>query len=193
MPKLLFLSGSIRTGSYNEMLAKCAHDLALEQGASAKYVDLRDYEMPIYNGDLEEKEGLPEAAQKLKDLFIQNDGFLIASPEYNSSFSPLLKNTIDWMSRPSEKDEPPLAPFKGKVAALVAASPGGFGGLRGLVPLRMLLGNIGVHVIPSQLAVPKAMDVFDNSGNIQDNNIQKVLGGVVDEFVKTSGTLKSVL
>ena len=186
MPELLFLSGSIRTGSYNEMLAKSACDLALQQGASAVYVDLRDYELPIYNGDLEEKEGLPEAARELKALFAKSDGFFIASPEYNSSFSPLLKNTLDWISRKSSEDEPMLLAFKGKVGALGAASPGGFGGLRGLVPLRMLLGNIGVHVIPSQLAISKAMSVFDDGGSISDEGVQKLLDGVVREFVETA-------
>lgn len=189
MAKLLFLSGSARTASLNKKLAQMAAQKAEAAGAEATYVDLRDYDMPIYDGDFEEMNGLPENAIKLKALFAEQDGFFISSPEYNSSFPPLVKNVIDWMSRPHEKDEPPLIAFQGKVAALGAVSPGGLGGLRGLVSLRMLLGNIGVHVIPSQIAVGSGFSAFGEDGNITDERTSGFLDGVINEFVTTSDKL----
>ena len=186
MPKLLFLSGSIRTDSLNTKLAKAAMQQATELGAKTTYLDLKDYELPIYNGDLEAASGLPDNAKKIKELFVEHDGFFIASPEYNGSFSALLKNTIDWISRPHTDNEPPLHAFKGKIAALSACSPGALGGLRGLVPLRMLLGNIGVIVSPSQAAIGNGFKAFDETGNLTDNKQDELLNKVVSEFVNLS-------
>ena len=118
-------------------------------------LDLRDYPMPLYDGDLEEASGIPEPARRFKQVLIEHDGFLIASPEYNSSISPALKNAIDWASRPVP-GEPALVAYQGKTAGLMAASPGALGGLRGLVHVRAILGNIGVLVIPEQIAVSSA-------------------------------------
>lgn len=184
MGNYLFLSGSIRTGSYNTMLAKQAYELAKLGGLNGEteWLSLEDYAMPIYNGDLEEKEGLPEAAKRLKEKFIACNGFFIASPEYNSSISPLLKNSLDWISRKSSNDEPSLIAFTGKTAALAAASPGGFGGLRGLVPLRMMLGNIGVTVSPTQLAIPHCADTFDSKGNLTDKALLEKLRTVITDW-----------
>jgi chromate reductase len=190
MTKLIFLSGSSRKDSLNKKLAKNAYEIASSQGATATLIDLADFDMPIYNGDLESESGLPENAKKLKQLFINHDGFFIASPEYNSSFSPLLKNSLDWISRPETKGETSLIAFKGKTAALSAASPGGFGGLRGLVPLRIMLGNIGVHVIPSQLSIPFASKAFNEEGKFSDEKQLSTLKNLVLEFIETSQKLK---
>ena len=191
MAKLLFFSGSIRKDSFNKKLAYQAYNIARDQfGANCTYIDLKDFEMPIYNGDLEAESGLPENAKKLKKIFCEHDGFLIAAPEYNSSLAPLLKNSLDWISRPQTENEPALIAFKGKIAALTAASPGGFGGLRGLVPLRMMLGNIGVLVIPNQLAIPFAAKAFDEKGNLQDEKQKASLTSVVKEFATTAGKIK---
>jgi NAD(P)H-dependent FMN reductase len=119
MTKLLFLAGSARQDSWNKQLAKEACALAESKGAVVSWVDLKDYPMPLYDGDVESAQGIPENAKKLKALFAQQDGIFIASPEYNGSFSPLLKNTIDWLSRPSEESEAPLIAFKDKVAEFV--------------------------------------------------------------------------
>ncbi len=181
MAKLIFISGSVRKDSMNKKLAKQAAEFAKELGAEAKFLDLKDYEMPFYDGDLEAESGLPENAKKLKAEFIEANGVFIASPEYNSSFSPLLKNALDWISRPSEKGEAGLIAYKGKVFALAAASPGGFGGLRGLVPLRMMLGNIGVHVLPDQVAIPQAHMAFDDTGKLKDEKT----AGSIKNLVKT--------
>ena len=188
--KLIFLSGSVRKESLNAKLAKAAADMAKENGADATYIDLNEYQMPIYNGDLEDSEGLPEKAIALKKLFIECDGFFIASPEYNSGYSALLKNTIDWLSRKDQENEKGLIAFSGKVSAISAASTGALGGLRGLVPLRMLLGNIGVTVIPQQLAVSKAHQSFDNEGNLIDDKQRQTLQNVVQQFVRTTEALK---
>ena len=146
-PKILAFAGSTRTDSLNKKLVKIAANGAKNVGAEVTFIDLRDYPMPLYDGDLEAKEGLPPNALKLKEIFWQHQGFLIASPEYNSSYSGVLKNTIDWLSRPASSDEPGLSCFVGRVAAIMSTSPGALGGLRGLAALRQLLENIQVIVL----------------------------------------------
>ena len=166
-PKILAFAGSTRIDSFNKKLVKVAAAGAMENGADVTMIDLRDFAMPLYDGDLEQKEGLPSNARKLKDLMLSHQGFLISSPEYNSSISGVLKNTIDWVSRPSEGEEP-LACFKDKVAGIMSASPGGLGGLRGLVHVRAILENISVLVMPEQIAIAKAHEVFNTDGTLKD-------------------------
>ena len=189
--KLIFFAGSARKESLNKKLAQAAANTASDIGAEVTVIDLADYELPIYNGDFEDENGMPQAAIDLKELFSSHDGFLIASPEYNSSYSALLKNTIDWMTRPHMGDEPFLMAFNGKVAALTAASPGGLGGLRGLAPLRVLLSNIGVHVIPTQMALSGAGKAFDADGNLSDDKQKSMLTKVVKQLTDTAEKLRS--
>lgn len=170
-PKILAFAGSTRKGSFNKQLVKVAAAGATAAGAQVTYIDLRDFSLPLYDEDLEAESGLPENARKLKELMLGHQGLLIASPEYNSSMSGVLKNTIDWISRP-EPNEPPLVCFVDKVAAIMSASPGGFGGLRGLVHLRSILGNIKVLVLPDQIAVSKAHEAFNPDGKLQDSKQQ---------------------
>ncbi len=186
MAKLLFFAGSARKASLNKKLAALAGKLAREKGADVTIIDLKDFEMPLYDGDLEAEEGLPENAKRLKKLFIEHDGFFIASPEYNSSFSPLLKNTLDWISRIHEENEPSLSAYSGKIAAIAATSAGPLGGLRGLVPLRMLLGNIGVTVIPNQVAVGSGLQAFDDAGRLSDERQAGMLIATIEAFIKTT-------
>lgn len=191
MTNLIFLSGSTRKDSYNKKLSKLAYEIAKSiDGVNASYVDLADYEMPLYNGDMEARSGLPENAKKLKDVFAKCDGFFIASPEYNSSLSPLLKNSLDWISRPHEDGEKSLIAYDGKVAAISAASPGGFGGMRALVPLRMMLENISVIVIPKQLAIPFANQEFDDSGKLKNEKFSSTLKAMVEQFADTAKRMK---
>jgi NAD(P)H-dependent FMN reductase len=190
MAKLIFISGSIRKESFNKKLTKQAFELAKELGADAKIVDLADFDMPIYNGDLEAEKGLPDGAKRLKKEFIAADGIFFSSPEYNSSISPLLKNAIDWISRKETKEEKDLVAFKGKVAALASASPGWRGGLRGLVTLRSILGNIGVNVLPDEVNVPSAPQAFDNEGKIKDERTGKNLKNLVQSLSETAEKLK---
>lgn len=181
--KILFLAGSARKDSLNKKLAKVAYNQALAQGADATFIDLKDYPLPIYDGDLEDESGLPENALKLKQIFTEHSGLFIASPENNSSVSALLKNTLDWISRSHEDNEKPLSAYQDKVAALVAASPGALGGLRGLVALRMMLGNIQVLVLPQQLALGKASSAFDEQGQLIDEKKEKTLGTIVAKLI----------
>lgn len=166
--KILAFAGSLRKDSVNKKVLQLAIEGAKESHAEVTYVDLKDYPLPLYDQDIESEEGLPDNAVKLKNIFREHDAFLIASPEYNSSYSGALKNMIDWVSRPETPEEPMLECFKGKVAAIMSASPGGLGGLRGLIELRALLENIFVMVIPQQKTLPNAFGAFDESGHLVD-------------------------
>jgi NAD(P)H-dependent FMN reductase len=166
-PRILAFAGSTRTESFNKKLIRVAVAGARAAGAEVTLIDLRDFPMPLYDGDLEAKEGLPENARKVKELFLAHQGLLLSCPEYNSSITGVLKNTIDWVSRQAP-GEAPLACFTGKAAALMSASPGALGGLRGLVHVRAILGNINVLVLPEQVAVPKANDAFNPDGSLRD-------------------------
>lgn len=184
---ILFFAGSARRDSYNKKLARKAYDMARAEGAAATLIDLRDFPMPIYDGDLEAESGLPENAKKLKQLFVEHRGLFIASPEYNSSISPLLKNSLDWISRKESADEPPLIAYQNKVAALGATSSGHFGGLRGLVILRMLLGNIQVTVLPKQLAIPYYKQAFNEAGELVDEPSIKNLQLIIKNLIEAVG------
>jgi chromate reductase, NAD(P)H dehydrogenase (quinone) len=176
-PKILAFAGSTRTESFNKKLARIAVEGARAAGADVTLIDLRDYPLPLFDGDLEAAHGLPEKARDLKALFLAHDGLLLSCPEYNSSITAVLKNTIDWVSRPVP-NEPPLAGFTGKIASLMSASPGALGGLRGLVHVRAILGNIGVIVLPEQIAVSRAGDAFDDQGRLKDAKQQAAILGL---------------
>jgi NAD(P)H-dependent FMN reductase len=166
-PKILAFAGSSRKDSYNKKLIRIAADAARKAGADVTLLDLKDYPLPLFDQDYEAEQGMPENGAKLKKLMVEHDGFLISCPEYNSSITPLLKNVIDWASR-SAPNEPALVAYQGKAVALMAASPGALGGLRGLVHVRAILGNIGVIVLPDQVAVPKAFEAFNEDGSLKD-------------------------
>ncbi|MCC6951917.1 MAG: NAD(P)H-dependent oxidoreductase [Phycisphaerales bacterium] len=165
--RVLGISGSLRKGSYNTLLVKSALAGAAGAGAKTTFLDLRELSLPVFDEDLEASGPMPEGVRRLKDELRAHQGLVIASPEYNSSVTAALKNTIDWATRP-EPGQPPLSCFNGKVAGLVAASPGGLGGLRGLVHLRAILGNINVIVLPQQVAVPRAHEAFGEGGVLKD-------------------------
>jgi NAD(P)H-dependent FMN reductase len=192
MIKLLFLSGSIRQQSFNKKLALLAAKYCqLNTDIEATFIYLKDYPMPIYNGEDEDKNGLPDNAILLKKQFSEADGFFISSPEYNSSISALLKNTLDWISRSHKDNETPLIAFKDKVCAISSTSPGGLGGLRGLITLRMILGNIGVHVLPSQVSIGSAFKAFDENNNLVNDNQKEMLENVLDQFMSTCKKLSN--
>ncbi|MFN0039999.1 MAG: NADPH-dependent FMN reductase, partial [Burkholderiales bacterium] len=165
--RILAFAGSLRRDSFNKKLVQLAATGAREDGADVTLVDLRELPMPLYDGDIEREHGLPANAKVAKRLFVDSDAFLISSPEYNSGTSAVLKNVIDWVSR-TEGKEAPLIAFKGKIAGLMSASPGFQGGLRGLAALRSILANIGVVVIPTQVAISRANEAFDADGNLKD-------------------------
>ena len=173
-PRILAFSGSARRDSFNQRLVVCAAQAAVEAGAEVNVINLGEFPMPIMDQDVEREHGQPEHAARFKQLLAEHDGFLLASPEYNSSISPLLKNTLDWASR-KVGDEPPMVAYTGKTAALLSASPGRLGGIRGLVHVRSILSNLGVMVLPDQVAVASAGSAFDESGKlVYDYDISRV-------------------
>ncbi|MFN6453910.1 MAG: NADPH-dependent FMN reductase [Nostoc sp. EfeVER01] len=188
-PKILAFAGSTRIDSYNKKLVKIAAAGAKAAGAEVTYIDLRDLPLPLYDEDLEAQKGLPANARTFKDLMISHQGLLIASPEYNSSLTAVLKNAIDWASRPAP-NEAPLAAFAGKVASIMSASPGALGGLRGLVHLRSILGNIKVLVLPDQVAVSKAYEAFNADGTLKDPKQQESIEQLGDGLTKILQKLK---
>lgn len=189
--KIVAFAGSTRKDSLNKKLVKAAAAGARAAGAEVTFIDLADFPMPFYDGDLEGASGMPEKAQAFKKLLVEADGFLISSPEYNSTFSGVLKNAIDWASRAEKADEKPLAAFAGKYAAIMAASPGALGGLRGLYPLRELLQNIQVTVIPAMQAVGSAMTVFADDGSIKDEKTAANVAGLGSQLVSVLKKIKA--
>lgn len=178
---ILAFAGSIREASFNQKILQIAVDGAREAGAEVTLLNLADYQMPIYNGDLEAGDGLPENALKLKTLFADHDGLLISSPEYNSSLSPLLKNTIDWISRPHDGVSG-VTLFQGKFVGIMAASPGRVGGLLGLGHLRQIMTTLQANVIGKQFVVPFAGDAFDDNGGMKDANNTNALKSIGAEI-----------
>jgi NAD(P)H-dependent FMN reductase len=191
MIKILAFSGSARKDSFNQRLVKIAAYGAEQAGAEVTVVNLGDFPMPLFNQDDEAEFGMPAPAREFKKLLIGHDGFLIASPEYNSAFSPLLKNALDWASRKEQPDEAPLLAYRGKLAAIMAASAGALGGLRGLVFLRLLLGNIGVTVLARQQAVSQADKAFAPDGRLLDEKLQGAIEGLGQELTQMLAKLKT--
>ena len=189
-PRILAFAGSLRHGSYNKKLLAIAVQGALAADAEVKLVDLRDYPLPVFDEDLESESGAPANATELKRLFVHANGLLMAAPEYNSSMTAVLKNTVDWVSRPAP-GEAPLVAFSGKIAGLVSASPGALGGLRGLVHVRAMLGNLGVIVLPDQVAVGQAHEAFAEDGTLKDGRRQAAVGKVGAALAATIVKLRS--
>jgi chromate reductase len=188
--KLLFFAGSAREGSYNKKLARLGHHIAEANGIAATFADLGDYPMPMYDADLEAREGAPENARKLKALMQVHGGIFIASPEYNASITPLLKNSLDWVSRIRDEGEAPLQVFKTRVFAISSASPGAFGGMRSLITLRQSLSlGMGALVLPEQVAVARADQAFDDNGHLKDKALQEQLKTVVSKLARAAKVL----
>jgi chromate reductase, NAD(P)H dehydrogenase (quinone) len=177
-PKILAFAGSLRERSLNKRVLKAAIRGAERAGAQVTYIELRDYPMPIYNSDDHERDGFDANALRLQGLLVEHDGLLLASPEYNGSLPAALKNAIDWASRQSDRYDRSRI-FRGKVAAMMTASPGSLGGVRSLAHLRGVLTSVGVIVLAQEVAVTFAEDKFDGDGS-----------EMTDE--KTKGTLEAL-
>lgn len=183
LPKVLVVSGSIRTGSHNSRLAALAGKELLLAGGDVTRISLADFPMPLYDGDLEAKSGPPENAVKLKRMIMTQQGVFIASPEYNASVTPLLKNAIDWVSRVRERGEEPLAAYRNRVFAIGGASDGALGAMRSLMALRQVLElGCGALVIPDQIAVMRASDAFDEMDNLKDERAARLLKRVAQRL-----------
>ncbi len=187
--RILAFSGSLRRGSYNTCIVRAAAQGAERAGAAVTLLELAELDLPLFSEDLERESGLPAGALRLKQELAAAQGVLIASPEYNSSLTAALKNALDWASRPATPDEPPVVCYRGKVASLLAASPGALGGLRGLVHLRAILGNLGMHVVPGQRAVPKVHKALDADGTVIDAGLREGLEAQAAELVRVCGLL----
>lgn len=183
--KFLVFAGSTRAESYNKKLAQLVHKKIHEQKIEVTYLDLRDFPMPLYDGDLEAEYGIPENALKFREILKDHQAFLICSPEYNSSISAVLKNAIDWASRP-KSGEANLVCFIGKVVSLMSASPGKLGGIRGLVTVRSILSNIGCIVLPDQLCIGSADKAFDEQGSLIDKSQHEMVNKITSDFIKLS-------
>ncbi len=174
-PKILAFAGSLREKSYNKRVLKVAIEGAKNAGAEVTFIDLKDYPMPIYNADLQDTQGFPPIAAAMQRLLLEHDGLLIASPEYNASLSAVLKNAIDWTSR-ANGDLKTGDCFKGKIAAIMTASPGAFGGIRCLGHLRDVLTILLVNTLPSEIAVAKVGGLFDgDTGEITNVTMRGIL------------------
>ena len=192
--RLLAFAGSARRDSLNKKLARAAHAAATAAGVQATFIDLDDYPMPLYHGDLEAASGMPEKALELRALFLESDGLLIASPENNNAMSSLLKNTIDWLSRDvgdGKGANSGLAPWRGKAAGLLAASPGAFGGVRHLPHLRQVLAGLGVTVVGAQVAVPKAHEAFAADGSLADERVAKQVRQLAEAVASLAAKLRA--
>lgn len=188
--KLLVIAGSTREGSYNRALAAYAAEDARAAGAEVNVIDLREWRLPIYEDHLE-MEAFPPVARDLKELMVASDGLLIAAPEYNGSVSGILKNVIDWASRPGEGETlVTLSAFRGKAAGIMSASIGPFGGLRALMHLRQILNTIQMIVATEQVAVPFADKVFETN-SFEESLPRQLLKAEVSRVIALAEMLKS--
>jgi NAD(P)H-dependent FMN reductase len=189
--RLLAFAGSTRTGSLNQALLDLAVADARAKGAEVTSIRLKDFQLPLYDGDLE-RDAFPAGARELKALFVAHDGFLIATPEYNGGVSGVAKNAIDWASRPTDGETMvSLTAFRGKVAGLMAASISPFGGLRGITQMRQILSTIQTVVATEQVLAPAAHTAFDDAGQLKDALPRQLLGMLVDRVIFLAERLRA--
>ena len=184
-PRILAFAGSARRASFNKKLLAVVVEATRAAGGAVTLLDLNDLPMPLYHGDLEDAEGMPANAKKFVEMILAHDALLIATPEYNSQITPLLKNTIDWATRADEN------PLKNKVAAVVSASPGNFGAIRSMTQVRSLLTHLGCIVAPAQCILPKANEAFDDKGALKDERVHKNAKAVAAELVRITTKLNA--
>lgn len=184
-PRILAFAGSARRESFNRTLLRAAAAAAEARGARVTALELAELGLPIYDGDLERESGLPEGARRMKDMLRGHDALIVAVPEYNGGYTPLLKNALDWVSR-AEDGEAPCAAYAGLAAALVGASPGRGGAARALAAMRAILGNLGVDVIPNQFGVAAAGKAFDADGALREPAHRAALEGAVAALLRAA-------
>lgn len=177
-PSILGFAGSTRRDSVNKKLVRVAIAGAADAGADVTEIDFADFPMPLYDADLHAREGFPEHAKAFKDLVAASDGLLISTPEYNHGISGVLKNAIDWASRRAEGEAVTSASFQGKVAGIMSAAPGIYGGVRGLLQLRMVLTGVRVLILPEQLALTVAKKAFDDDGGLVNAELEATARGI---------------
>ena len=190
-PRILVFNGSNRAGSYSGKLADAAVAEILRQEGEATRIHLADYPLPLMDEDLQREKGLPDNALKLARQIAAHDGVFIATPEYNSSLPPLLKNTIDWVSRISHDGDKPLKPYPGKIMAIGSSSNGHFAGVRAILHLRGILSHIGALVIPEQISIPNGAEAFDNLGRLSDESRRKSLEKLIKSLLFYTANLST--
>lgn len=182
---IVVFAGSTRKDSFNKKLAKAATAIAETKGVKVTYLDLADFEAPVYSGDIEADSGLPETMRKLKSILAASDAFLVATPEYNGHVPPVLVNCFSWASR-KEGDEQGMIAFQGKFAGLMATSPGRLGGIRVLPRLRASLSDLGVMIVPGFVSVPSASSAFAEDGSVDENTAASI-ASLVDRLMEAIG------
>ena len=191
--KLLVFAGSTRQHSYNRKLAKVVAQLAQGSGAEVTHIELADFEVPMYNADLEAR-GTPADVMKLKQIGYEHPAWIICAPEYNASYPALLKNTLDWISSPMKSDpvwKDDFRSTRGKVVGMLSASPGALGGLRSQSHLAPLLLNLHFWVAPKNFALARAADAFDAQGNLANEGARKSTQAVIDQVLWAAQRLQS--
>ena len=191
IPKILVFAGSIRTGAYSGRTADIAQKELAQQGAEVTRISLADYPLPLMDEDLEVEKGIPENAMKLARLIAAHDAVLICTPEYNGSMPPLVKNTIDWVSRVHRDGGKPLHPYPGKVVGICSSSNGHFAGIRSANHLRAVLSHIGMEVIAPQVSVPYGAEAFDESGNFKEERLSKAMTRVCKTLIEHARLLST--
>ena len=189
--KLLIFAGSIRQNSFNRKLAHVAADMARARGAEVTQLELADLDIPMYNADLEAR-GTPADVMKLKRIMFEHPAWIICTPEYNGSYTALLKNTIDWASSPVKSDPAWADGFKsftGKVVGMLSASNGALGGLRSQSHLLPLLINLQCWVAPKAFALGRAGDAFDADGKLVNDNHRHSVQAVIDQVLFAAARL----
>jgi NAD(P)H-dependent FMN reductase len=185
-PKILVIPGSLRTGSHNVKLAAAAAYEFAQAGADVTRLSLGDFPLPIYDGDLQAKSGVPKHAVNLKRMIGAHQGVLLVTPEYNSSVPPLVKNTIDWLSRVQDANEARGQVFRGRPFAIAAASQGRLGGTRALAALRLILSACHATVIPNQLALSFADHAYDDMDRLKNPADIEALKALVRQLINFS-------
>lgn len=189
MVRILAMSGSSRRGSVNQKLLDRVAEGARDAGALVTAVRLADYDMPIYDGDLEQERGVPDGARAFQAAVAEHDAVLIATPEHNGGYTALLKNALDWLSRPLADGRTGVSLLSGKTAALVSASPGVLGGIRSQTALRIVLEKLGVIVLPQSMALGGAYDAFDQDGRLKDPVTDDVVRNIGRDLARLAGRL----
>lgn len=189
-PSLLFFAGSARQGSFNKKLARLGATIADANGIKATFADLGDYPMPLYDGDVEARDGIPDNARKLEAVMRLHHGVMVMAPEYNAAITPLLKNTLDWISRLRNEQQGQQTVFQTRVFALAGASPGGTGAMRGLFTVRHVFEHgLGAIVLPDQFLLPKAAAAFDDDGHLADKDAQERFKELIQKLARAAHVL----
>ncbi len=191
--KVLIFAGSTRQQSYNRKLARVTAEMARTSGADVTHLELGDFDVPMYNADLE-AQGTPADVMRLKQIFFEHPAWIVCTPEYNASYPALVKNTFDWISSPVKSDPAWTEGFKstrGKVVGVLSASPGALGGLRSQSHLVPLLLNLHCWVAPQNYALGRAAEAFDAEGRLVNEAARKPIQAVIDQVMFAAQRLKA--